>query len=93
MVGVPAELGEEDVKACIIPEGPAFDPVDLIEWSIGQMALFKVPRYVEFMDDFPRSVTKREVERAKVKALGNEKAWDRDNVMGHLSSQSRRQAS
>jgi crotonobetaine/carnitine-CoA ligase len=93
VVGVPAELGEEDVKACIIPEGPAFDPVDLIEWSIGQMALFKVPRYVEFMDDFPRSVTKREVERAKVKALGNEKAWDRDKVMGHLSSQSRRQAS
>jgi hypothetical protein len=44
------------------------------------------------MEDFPRSVTKREVERAKVKALGNETAWDRDKVMGHLSSQSRRQA-
>ena len=90
VVGVPAALGEEDVKACIIPEGGRFDPTELIEWSIGRMATFKVPRYVEFMEDFPRSVTKREVERAKIKAMGNSNAWDRETVMGHLSSQAQK---
>ena len=89
VVGVPAELGEEDVKAFVIPEGAPFDPVDLVTWCLERMATFKVPRYVEFVDEFPRSVTKREIERPKLKALGNERTWDRERAMGRLSSQAR----
>lgn len=87
VVGVPADLGEEDVKACILANGAEFDPAELIEWSLARMAAFKVPRYVEFMEEFPRSITKREVERAKIKALSNDAAWDREKVMGRLSTQ------
>ena len=42
------------------------------------MAAFKVPRFIEIVDDFPRSLTKREIERHKLKALPNTNAWDRE---------------
>ena len=96
VVGVPSELGEEDVKAWIIPDGARPAEKTIIEWCIARMAPFKVPRFVQFTDAFPRSATKQEIERAKLKALGNEGAWDREKHMGRLSAQaasSRRSAS
>ncbi|WP_109794321.1 AMP-binding protein [Minwuia thermotolerans] len=87
VVGVPSELGEEEVKAYVMARAEAPDPVDLVEWCGTRMAAFKIPRFIEFVDDFPRSATKREVERGKVKDWGNANAWDRDRVMGRLSSQ------
>ena len=51
------------------------------------MAPFKVPRYFEFTDSFPRSATKQEVERPKLKLLGNDAAWDRELHLGRLSAQ------
>lgn len=77
VVGVPAEAGEEEVKAFIIAEeGRAPTPESLVAWCRDRIAAFKVPRYVAFADDFPRSVTKREVERHKLKALPNDGVWD-----------------
>jgi len=91
VVGVPAELGEEDIKACIVPRpGVQPDPAELVLWARDRMAAFKVPRFICYVEDFPRSATKREVERAKVKAWPNEGVWDREAVMGRLSAQSRR---
>lgn len=86
VVGVPAPLGEEDVKAFIVPEaGTALDPVAIVEWCGARMAAFKVPRYIEFVDDFPRSTTKREVERHKLRAMANDRAWDGEKVLGRRS--------
>jgi crotonobetaine/carnitine-CoA ligase len=87
IVGVPSELGEEDVMAWVIPSGPDLAPKDIIDWCLDKLAPFKVPRFVRFTDDFPRSAAKREVERTKLKALGKEGAWDRVAVLGPLSSQ------
>jgi carnitine-CoA ligase len=85
ITAVPSELGEDDIKAWIIPEGPSPDEVELIRWCLGAIAPFKVPRYIAFVDDFPRSATKREVERAKVKAWSGAGHWDREAVLGRLS--------
>lgn len=83
VVGVPSEFGDEEVKAFIIAKaGVDLDLKALCEWSAGQMAAFKVPRFIEIVDDFPRSLTKREVERHKLKVRANDKAWDREAVMG-----------
>jgi crotonobetaine/carnitine-CoA ligase len=90
VVGVPAELGDEDVKLFVIRDDPALDERSLIEWCIERMAAFKVPRFVEFVDEFPRSVTKREVERAKLKSRSNLGVWDRDLEVGRLSTQTKR---
>jgi len=89
IVGVPAALGEEDVKLFVIPhEGAQVDPAALYQWCQGRMAPFKFPRFVELADDFPRSSTKREVERHKLKAQPNDQAWDAEAVFGRLSLRS-----
>lgn len=76
-VGVPAPLGEEEVKVFVIADGSAtLDPAAIVAWCRARLASFKVPRFVEFVAEFPRSSTKREVERHKLRALGNDKAWD-----------------
>ena len=88
VVGVPSEIGEDDIKAFIIAaDNATVDPVAVVEWCRARMAPFKVPRYVEFVADFPRSVTKREIERAVLKKMSHDGAWDREKAMGRLSSQ------
>lgn len=78
VVGVPSELGDEEVKVFVQPQpGETMTPMEVIEWCEGKMASFKIPRYVEFVTVFPRSVTKQEIERFKLRALGVGNAWDR----------------
>lgn len=87
VIGVPSPLGEEDVKVWIIATDTRPTEEELARWCIAKMAPFKVPKYFEFTEVFPRSATKQEVERPKLKLLGNEKAWDREQYMGRLSGQ------
>lgn len=87
VIGVPSPLGEEDVKAWVIPASPSPSEEALVRWCIARMAPFKVPKYFEFTPAFPRSATKQEVERPKLKLLGNDKAWDREKHLGRLSGQ------
>lgn len=83
VVGVPSELGEEEVKAFLIAEpGAAIDFVALVRWCEERLAYFKVPRFLEIVGDFPRSTTKREVERHKLRDRSNHQAWDRDRELG-----------
>ena len=91
VVGVPADVGEDDIKAFIIlNEGAKADPANIVDWCAGRIAAFKVPRYFEFVADFPRSITKREIERSVLKKMSNERAWDRERKLGRLSGQSSR---
>ncbi len=77
VVGVPSELGEDDIKAFVIPTSDAaLQPEALYEWCSTKMTAFKVPRYIEIVEDFPRSATKREVERTLLRAAGHSTAWD-----------------
>ena len=87
VIGVPSPMGEEDVKVWIIPGDPRPTEEEIARWSISRMAPFKVPRFFEFTPSFPRSATKQEVERPKLKLLGNEKSWDREHHLGRLTAQ------
>ena len=83
IVGVPSEIGEEDVKAFVVKKaGIAPQPEAFILWCVERMASFKVPRYIELIDALPRSAAKREVERHVLKARSNDRAWDREKVFG-----------
>ena len=83
IVGIPAELGEEDVMLFIVPEaGTKIDPVDIIYWCAERMAGFKVPRFIEFIGALPRSTAKREIERHTLRAIPNGAAWDREKRFG-----------
>jgi crotonobetaine/carnitine-CoA ligase len=76
-VGVPSELGEEEVKVCVVLRpGMSLDPVEIVRWCETRMAYFMVPRYVEIRESLPKTATER-VEKYKLKQDGAGAAWDR----------------
>ncbi|HSK49325.1 MAG TPA: AMP-binding protein [Solirubrobacterales bacterium] len=74
-VGVPSPLGEEDVKAVVVPaEGAGVDPAELWQWCRGRMAAFMVPRYIEVAASLPRADTGK-VMKEQLRGLGPD-VWD-----------------
>jgi fatty-acyl-CoA synthase len=58
VIGVPDRNYGEEVCAVIrLREGVAADSEEIIEFCRGQIAHYKVPRYVHFVSDFPMTVT------------------------------------
>jgi len=54
VVGVPDDVMGEVAIAYIIPrEGVSIDPQEIVDYCAGKIANFKVPRYVEIVDEFP----------------------------------------
>ncbi len=59
-IGVPADLGEEEVLLAVVrrPEAVVTER-DIAEWCSGRLAAFKVPRYVIFTEALPHTPTHR----------------------------------
>jgi len=58
VIGVPDErYGEEPMAWVVLKPGAAIREEDLREFCRGQIAHFKIPRYVKFVDSFPMTVT------------------------------------
>ncbi|MCP4749289.1 MAG: ATP-dependent acyl-CoA ligase [Proteobacteria bacterium] len=80
IVGVPSEVGEEEIKASIVlREGHKLDPVDIMKWCEERLAYFMIPRFVEFRDRLPMTGSER-VEKYKLKEEGVAKCWDREKA-------------
>ncbi|MGI9552191.1 MAG: long-chain-fatty-acid--CoA ligase [Aurantibacter sp.] len=73
VIGVPDERLGEEVKACVVlqPSSNISEP-DLMQWTKEQIADYKYPRQIEFMEALPMSATgkilKRELRSALEKA-------------------------
>ncbi|MEW9674162.1 ATP-dependent acyl-CoA ligase [Ammoniphilus sp. 3BR4] len=77
-VGVPSEVGEEDVKIYILlKQGESMAYEEVIKWCEERMAYFMVPRYVQFVESFPKTATER-IQKFKLKEEGIATAWDRE---------------
>jgi crotonobetaine/carnitine-CoA ligase len=60
VIGVPAEVGEDDIKVFVkMAGGQPVEPLDLVRWCERHLAYFQVPRYVELVGEFPRTPTQR----------------------------------
>ena len=60
LVGVPSELGEDDLLLYVrAVSGRELDPLALIRWCEPRMPYFQIPRYVRCVDDFPKTPTQR----------------------------------
>lgn len=60
LIGVPSDLGDDDLKLFIRPApGGLADPLDLIRWCETRMPYFQIPRYIEAVDEFPKTPTQR----------------------------------
>jgi acyl-CoA synthetase (AMP-forming)/AMP-acid ligase II len=58
VIGVPDErLGEVGKAFVVLEPGPPIEPADIVEWARDEMANFKVPRTVEFLDALPVNAT------------------------------------
>ena len=80
VIGVPDEKYGEEIMAWVkLRDGAARRPIEEIrDFCRGQIAHYKIPRYVNFVDAFPMTVTgkiqKFLMREESVKALGLEKA-------------------
>ncbi len=60
VIGVPSAMSEEEVKAFVVlAAGASVDVNDLRQHCVAGLAPFKVPRYVEIVDDLPHTPTGR----------------------------------
>lgn len=79
VVGVPSELTEEEVMACVVlRQGSSLSPRALTDWCAARMAAFMVPRYVRLLPGLPKTPTDK-VEKFRLREQGAAMAWDRDN--------------
>jgi acyl-CoA synthetase (AMP-forming)/AMP-acid ligase II len=58
VIGVPdARLGEVGRAFVVLDAGPALPASEIIEWARAEMANYKVPRSIEFLDALPLNAT------------------------------------
>jgi crotonobetaine/carnitine-CoA ligase len=77
-LGVPAEHGEDEVKICVVVRpGATLDPQELIEFLAPDMPRFMVPRYVEIVEQLPKTPTHR-VRKVELRAGTGTGTWDRE---------------
>ena len=85
-IGVPSELGEEDVMIVVVPrDAQRPDPVELIAFCAERMASFMVPRYVKFRSALPKTATQR-VQKYQLREEGVASAWDSTPVESPVAS-------
>ncbi|HXD23064.1 MAG TPA: AMP-binding protein [Gemmatimonadaceae bacterium] len=59
-IGVPSELGEEEILMVVVPKpGLTLQPGDIVEWCRARLAPMKVPRYIAFTDALPHTPSHR----------------------------------
>jgi len=77
---VPSELGEDEVKIAVVLKPRAkLPPEELINFARERMAYYAVPRYVEYLDELPKTGTQR-IQYAALKERGIANAWDREQA-------------
>jgi carnitine-CoA ligase len=79
VVAVPSELTEDDLKAVVVLQpGASLDPAELIAYLAPRMPYFTVPRYVQIIDELPKTPTQK-VQKAVLRDVGlSGGTWDRE---------------
>jgi crotonobetaine/carnitine-CoA ligase len=75
-----AVMTEDEVKIFVVLKpGKSLSPEDLIMYCKDRMAYFMVPRFVEFIDEFPKTPNQK-VQKFALRDRGNgDLTWDREN--------------
>lgn len=78
-VGVPSELGEDDILLVVtLRPGAGLDCAELLDFCAARMPYFCVPRYVEAVDELPKNIIGR-IRKDVLRTTGvNPSAWDRE---------------
>src|ERR671919_456393 len=74
-------LGGDEVKLVVVAQpGAKPTPVEILDYCTGRMAHYAIPRYVEFVDQLPKTGTER-IQYAALKERGiTSETWDREQA-------------
>jgi len=76
MIGVAAEIGEQEIKLFIkLKDGAAIEPPALSRWLGQRLAPYQNPRYIAFVDEFERTASQRIMKHRLPPGLDD--CWDR----------------
>jgi crotonobetaine/carnitine-CoA ligase len=77
VIGVPSSLSEDEVKAFVVlKDGEYLSPEKLIEWCMDKLADFKIPRFVEYRKNLPRTPSQRIAKYILKKENIGKETWD-----------------
>lgn len=81
VIGVPSELGEEEVMLFIVPvENRKPDPAEIVKFLENHLPRYAIPRYIEIIDELPKTETHR-VRKNILKEKGvGKNTWDREKA-------------
>lgn len=80
VVGVPSPLGEEDVKAFVqVRPGATVPPKELFEFCVEHLPFFMVPKYLEFLDEIPKTANLK-AQRYVLRERTGGVVYDRDEL-------------
>jgi crotonobetaine/carnitine-CoA ligase len=76
MIGVAADIGEQDIKLFVKPRaGCKVDAAALWSWLSSRLAPYQLPRYIAVVADFERTPSQRIMKHKLSRALDD--SWDR----------------
>jgi crotonobetaine/carnitine-CoA ligase len=80
-ISVKSELSEDEVKVVVILKPcQELPPEELLAFCEERMPYFAVPRFVEYVDGFPKTANEK-VQKAKLREAGITPAtWDREKA-------------
>lgn len=80
VIGVPSEMTEEEVMACVVLRpGATLAAPALADFCAERMARFMIPRYIRFVDHLPKTPTDK-VEKFRLQQeFAIVEKWDREN--------------
>jgi carnitine-CoA ligase len=78
VVGVASQTGDDDIKAVVVVrQSSSLTPADVVAHCAERLAVFKVPRYVLLTSEhLPRTGAKDEIDRVRLRTLGDADVWD-----------------
>jgi len=81
MIGVAAEIGEQEIKLFVKRRpGASLTPQELSKWLTGHLAPYQSPRYIVMVEEFERTASQR-IMKHKLRTLAAS-VWDRDGKTG-----------
>lgn len=75
-VAVPSPWGEDDVKIAVVAADRSdLDPEELMEFLRGSIPRFMVPRYVQVLDELPKTATNK-IRKLELRDSTHGRTWD-----------------
>jgi acyl-CoA synthetase (AMP-forming)/AMP-acid ligase II len=76
LTGIPDERRGAELLACVVlAEGAELGAAELIEYCRGQLSSFKVPRFVQFRTELPRTNGTFRIQRAVLREQADPASW------------------